>query len=518
MKAHRIAGAVLCALLPFGCRSTDDSPGDRMLAEIVAGCARDTPAVVRASARLLPPENIDFRGLQDFGSLGDKPRGSPECEVIDLERALALAGIENPTIALAREAIQAGRALQLQADALLLPTLDAGASFNWHRGTLQSSTGIIRDLERRSAYVGGGAAAIGAGTVGFPGVRVSAHLGDALFEPQATRQYVVARQLDAQATQNAVLLAVALRYLELAGAEAELKALQSSEQDFGAIAQLTRNFAKTGRGREADAQRARTEALLVEAMAQRAEEAIAVASAELARLLNVDPSVRLQTPSMSVPSLQLVDPGEPLEVLLQTALLNRPELAARSADVAVVETRLRKERVRPLLPVLSVGFSAGGFGGGSNQATTNFGPLQGRTDFDVSAFWTLQNFGFGNLAVQRQLQAELGKAVFERTRVIDLIRTEVAEAYTEVSARRNEIEVARRRLEKSRQAYQQDLTRARNLEGRPIEVLDSARLLQTARHEWVRAAIGYSQAQIRLFVAMGQPPALAVPDAPVGRP
>src|SRR5439155_3347866 len=100
-------------------------------------------------------------------------------QTIDLPQALALAGVDNPTIALAQEAVQASRAELWQARAQLLPSLDAGVSFDLHRGPLLSAQGIVRDVNRQSLYAGAGAAAVGAGTVGFPGVRLTAHLAEA---------------------------------------------------------------------------------------------------------------------------------------------------------------------------------------------------------------------------------------------------------------------------------------------------------------------------------------------------
>src|SRR5262249_59795098 len=82
---------------------------------------------------------------------------------LNLETALGLACIENPTIALAEEAVRASMAEQLQARALLFPTLTAGASLDLHRGILESAQGIIRHVDRQALYVGAGAAAIGAG-------------------------------------------------------------------------------------------------------------------------------------------------------------------------------------------------------------------------------------------------------------------------------------------------------------------------------------------------------------------
>src|SRR5262249_6119087 len=161
----------------------------------------------------------------------------------------------------------------------------------------------------------------------------------------------------------------------------------------------------------------------------------------------LDPAVRLRAPDRPLPLVALVDPATSLEQLVQIALRNRPELVARSADVAILQTRLRKERVRPLLPFVSVGFSAGTFGGGSTLADDRFGHFSGRTDFDALAVWSLENLGFGNLAVQRQLRAQVGEAAAQREEVLDAIRREVAEANAESAAVRREVDVARQRVQ-----------------------------------------------------------------------
>src|SRR5436309_852093 len=67
---------------------------------------------------------------------------APAEQPIDLETALVLAGVDNPTIALAQEAVRASLAEQLQARALLFPSVNAGANYRLHRGNLLSSGGI----------------------------------------------------------------------------------------------------------------------------------------------------------------------------------------------------------------------------------------------------------------------------------------------------------------------------------------------------------------------------------------
>jgi outer membrane protein TolC len=439
----------------------------------------------------------------------------PAEQILDLATALTLAGVANPTIALAEEVVQASLAQQLEAQALLLPTLQAGASFNLHRGNLQSSRGIIEDVDRQSIYAGAGASAVGAGTVTIPGVWASAHLADVFWEPQAAQARVAGRRFDSLATRNRVLLEVVNAYLALAGAEARRRALEQSERELAEVVQMTANFAKTGQGRPADADRARSEALLLHVTAQQAEEQAAVAAAELARVLDLDPATRLRAAFPEIPLLQIVDPHAGPEQLVRTALENRPEVGARAADVAAGEVEWRKERVRPLLPFVAVGLSAGEFGGGSDLADSSFGHTRGRVDFDVLAVWSLQNLGLGNLAVQRRQRAGVLQAEAERVRVLDQIRREVAEAHALAAARRAQVDVALRRVQTAAEAYRKDLKRTRNLapNSYPIQLLDSLHQLTAARQDLIRAQVEYNQAQFQLFVALGQPPTRALPTA-----
>ena len=52
-----------------------------------------------------------------------------------------------------------------------------------------------------------------------------------------------------------------------------------------------------------------------------------------------------------------------------------------------------------------------------------------------------------------------------------------------------------------------DFQRIKNREGLPIELLESFKLLNQARFDYLDAIVGYNQAQLDLFVALGQPPA-----------
>ncbi|MGE5194919.1 MAG: TolC family protein, partial [Deltaproteobacteria bacterium] len=441
---------------------------------------------------------------------------------IDLPTALQLAETENPTIALGRQAIVEAVGLQTAARGLLLPTLNAGTNYHLHQGPLQTSFGLIRSLNEQSLYVGGGARTLAAETVAVPAVRIFSHLGDALFAPLAAGQVVSSRSSDSVAIQNSMLLTVVERYLALAMKESSLDAIHQGEDNMRFVVLATAAFARIGQGREGDFNRARTDALLLHAEEQALQEEVAVASAELSRVLHLDPSIRLRTQPGALEIVQLVDPAYRLEDLVRMAQEARPELAARAADIAAAEYRVRQENTRPLFPVLSVAFSGGAFGGGSNRQDLGvpafWQTFGGRTDFDVMAIWSLQNLGAGNMALQRRSRAEREQATAARGLVANRIAREVGDAYARVEATRRQLIFARERLASAVLGAREELERTRGGESRPIEAINSVNLLGEAGRALVDAVGGYDLAQFQLFVALGQTPHAALPDPARGAP
>ncbi len=319
---------------------------------------------------------------------------------------------------------------------------------------------------------------------------------------------------------------VSTQYIELMAAEAQLEFLYLSHRDADDVANMTTNFARVGQAREADADRVTTEARLIDSEIQHGIERRAVAAAELSRLLNLDPSLQLRTIGGAMPIVQLIDPKYTLNELVEVASNRRPELGASSARIVEAQTRYRLERTRPLLPTIAIGFSVGSFGGGSTATAAGlapagggtvpaspFGSFAGRTDFDVLAFWTAQNFGVGNAALWRTRRAQTNEAVAARLRMLNTVRAEVAEAYASTNANYLAIEVARRRLSEAEAGFQEEFNRIRGGEGLPIELLDNLTRLVSARQAIVAAVAAYDRSQFQLFVALGQPPTLALPNA-----
>ena len=450
---------------------------------------------------------------------------------IDLGSALRMGGAENPELLLARERIAEATAVRQLAVAQLLPNLNLGTNLNLHRGALQQANGNILNVNRDSLYVGMGANAVGAGTVNIPGLNYNLNIGEAWYGCLIARQRVVVTEAVAIATRNDVLLRVSLAYLALLQAEAHQAISKKNREEAAEVARLTAEFARSGQGRRADADRAAVELKRRDAEMSQAEGDTLEASALLARVLNLDPATRLKPVEGWAVPISIVPDPIPLYELLAMALLQRPELAARRAEIQAALYALTLAKVLPLSPNVVLGFSAGGFGGGSNLVSSpggfiagdgtrivdpRFSNLEDRTDFDVVVFWTFRNMGLGNLALIRAADSRARQSRLRELETLNLVRSQVAEAHGWSAARLQQIDASEKAVRASQDAFTQDFTRIRGGQGLPLELIDSLRLLGRSRYEYVDSIIDFNRAQVQLWVALGQPPAdkLARPVPP----
>src|SRR5262249_38502813 len=145
-----------------------------------------------------------------------------------------------------------------------------------------------------------------------------------------------------------------------------------------------------------------------------------------------------------------------------------------------------------------LGFSAGGFGGGSNLVRPIFGGFGGRTDLDVVTFWTIQNLGLGNLALIRLADARLQVNRFQQVELLNRVRAEIAEAYARAHARYAQIGTYEDAVRAGFLSFHEDLDRTRMMgavrprDVLPIELLNSFRLLAGARLDYLDAIVDYN--------------------------
>ena len=442
-----------------------------------------------------------------------------EATVIDLASALNLAGIRNPQILLARERIVEATALRQLAAARFLPSLHLGTSFDNHDGNLQQSTGNILPVNRSSVYVGAGASAVGAGTVNIPGVEWTLNISDGMFKALESRQVVRRRQFAQRAMENDMLLRVGQAYLQMVRSEGRRALALQNLSDASDVVRLLKAYVKAGQGKQPDEDRAVTDFIHRQAFLQQMEGDVLTASARLAELLDLPPEPRLHPiEDRAVPTSAVPDPI-PLPELLTIAVLNRPELQEQQAAIRQALLHLQGAKVLPFSPTVLVGYSYGAEGGGSNlvaqppgsnpfaTGASRFSGLTERADFDAALFWTVQNLGVGNVAQIRIARSNLASSNLELVRRMNNVRTEVAVAHGRIRARLVQIDTCEEAVKSITAGYGQDFRRIRGGEGLPIELMNSLRLLCEARLAYLDAIMDYNQAQMELYVSLGQPPA-----------
>ena len=459
---------------------------------------------VRSGSSDSPQENDrGAKSAVDVPAAGDSNLAAPgEGLIVDFNWALATAAGQNPRVAFAGARIREAFAQWERAQVLWLPDIRVGTSYNRHDGSIQNAQGDVFNTNRSVFYSGLGARAVGAGSPAVPGLSASFAIAEAVYEPRIAAQTTAAREHQAGAATNDVLLDTALAYLDLLEA-LQLEAIaQETLQETEEVAELTANFARAGQGRQADADRAKTEVSARRNEVLRARESVRVASARLAQQLSIDAGDLLRPSESSVVPIDLVSPQTDLHSLVALGLSNRPEIAGQRHLVEAACERLRLEKAAPLIPSVLLGISYGGFGGGQDSFVGNY---DDRFDLDAVAFWNVRNLGFGERAARHEMQARVDQAQADYVRLMDQVAREVVEAETQVDVRRERIEVTREGIASAKDAFRRDLDRIRQNVGLPIEAIQSLRALDSARREYLRSVVEYNEAQFRLHRALGWP-------------
>ncbi|MCD0462209.1 TolC family protein [Roseiconus lacunae] len=426
---------------------------------------------------------------------------------LNLPSALAMVSAGHPVVGHARWRVQQAYAELDQAKVLWLPSIQAGFSFHRHDGNYQASDGSIVDVNRNSFQYGLGNRATGAGTTPNPGIIAEFHFADAIYLPRVAEKTAWARGHAAGAALNDTLRDVAVAYTDLVEAQQLVAILESTGQRTDQLAKLTGDFADAGEGLKADADRMQTELALVETRIAEAKQEAAMCSARLAQVLSLDDTRLIEPAEIGMIPLDL-NPAASFEdssgrgLLVATGLSLRPELKESTALVAAACEAYRREKYAPLVPSVLLGFSTGGFGGGLRDELDD---IDSRYDFDAAMSWRVRNLGLGERAARRVRSAEVQQAKYERLQRMDQVAREITQAYAQVKHAQTRLATTRRAIETATSSYDRNLSRIRDGEGLPLEVLQSAQALETANVAYLRSVADYNRSQVQLQWAQGWP-------------
>ena len=251
-------------------------------------------------------------------------------------------------------------------------------------------------------------------------------------------------------------------------------------------------------------------------------------------MLRLDPRAVVEPLEHDHLQITLIDPARTLDDLMPVALTNRPEIASRRALVEAAEVRIRREKVRPLLPtVILTGFQSPGgmliqggiFGLGPNSSLNQW---VGRDDVSIQLMWQLQNLGI------RQPRADQGPA---RLAVAGHHRSPEDPGHGRGGGERRPRRVCSRRRPGSSRPIARCapgiITFNGSLEGlkqtsrfgdvlvlitRPQEAVYALQLLEVAFGEYFTTVAEYNRAQFDLFHALGYPANEVAKFHPPGEP
>jgi outer membrane protein TolC len=290
--------------------------------------------------------------------------------------------------------------------------------------------------------------------------------------------------------------------LELLRVHQERAIAREVEERARKLTALTQAYAQSGEGLEADYDRARTELALRKNELLRAEEAVRMASARLAQLLSLDPTISLEPQEPALAPLEIVDDDSRPAPLVARALTSRPEVQESQALVCEAVRRLEREQYAPLVPSVLLGVSYGGFGAGTGGSIDHYAD---RFDGDAVAWWEVRNLGYGEGAARHEMSSRVAQARLRQIALLDQVAREVVEAHAQVELRRQQIETAKEGAKVAGNSYSKNLDRIQNGQGLPLEALQSLRALAQAQRDYARAVTDYNLAQFSLLRALGQP-------------
>ncbi|MFO0960553.1 MAG: TolC family protein [Isosphaeraceae bacterium] len=466
------------------------------------------------------------KGFDDPPALDDPPRTmaapiepTDRPFPINLAAALRLSDARPLVVAAAQAGVWVAEARLARARVLWVPTLVIGADYIRHDGGGPDFNKGIMTAPSANFFYGGAAADL------------YVNMTDAIFEPLAARRDLEARTWDVQSAKNDSLRMTADAYF----AVHEARGLYS-----GHLYAVERGRAVVDRIRDQssdlvpriEVDRARNLVADLEQRATSAREDWRVRSANLTQVLRLDPRAVVEPMEPDHLQITLLDPARPIDELMKIALANRPDLASHRAQVEAAEVRIRREKMRPRLPIIMLnGFQSAGmwiqaglFGLGPNSSLNQW---EGRVDVSVQAIWQLEGFGLGNLARIKAQRGEESRAIVALRDTQDSVAADVTRAVARLQSAAARISQADRALRSASIAFEgtyEGLTQTRRFGdvlmpiNRPQEAVYSLKLLDLAFEEYYRTVADYNRAQFELYHSLGYPAAEVALANPPGEP
>lgn len=443
-----------------------------------------TAGLLACSATEVPPPGpITWLPASSVGPIrGGGVQGEAVDLPLSLETILSLAGQRPLEISLARAKAAEAMARESLAGSRWLPTLNPRIAMVRHEDRLQDTVGNLLDVDKQNAF--GGA-----------GVGLQFNPARAYYDSLVAAQHRRAAELDIRAVQHVNVEAAVRMYYDLLQEVAGLQIAEQTERQAIELVKVQEAARTVGRGLEADVLRAKAFLAAAKGKVARSVASVQQANVRLAGLLVLPDETQLIPTEQAVVPIDFGEAKLKIQVLLDRATVNRPDLQQARSLIAAAEGERTRETWSWLLPELYLGADYGTYGATLSRASKRedyFADLQWRVDFGIPAR--------ARAADARHMQAELRMQAG-----LLKLRTDLRVAVAEVRATNSQITAAREEIAAATAAL--DLVKLRNREGRVLllEVLAAERAATQSRIGLVRAVCAHNRAQFGLHRLLGGP-------------
>ncbi|MCI0651801.1 MAG: TolC family protein [Planctomycetes bacterium] len=406
--------------------------------------------------------------------------------LIDLATVLRLAGANSLDVAFVREKLDEAYSLSQIAVERFWPGFGPELALRRHEGLTQATEGQFVDVNKQQTFAGGRA-------------HLRWEFGDALFAALSAAQRYEGGKAALEAAVQGVTLEAALAYFDLLRNVALVQVAEQSVQINERLAAELEASVQAGQGFKGDVLRARVRVTGSRLEADRAREAIRLASIRLGSLLRLEPGIEL-VPAESLPlPLHLIATEQAEREVVATALLRHPAIQAATNAVNAAEYDESAATWGALIPDVEADAAIGGLG-----------PVLSRTrtaeDYAIWMSWNIGPGGLLDLGRQRLARSQRRQAQIQLERVRQDITDEVLASFAQLRGKERQMRLAMQAVEDGSEslALNQE-RRARNIES-PLEVIEAEEALTRARRDYFISVVEHNQAQFRLYAATGRNP------------
>ncbi|HVA50643.1 MAG TPA: hypothetical protein VNH11_30130 [Pirellulales bacterium] len=341
---------------------------------------------------------------------------------------------------------------------------------------------------------------------------------DMIFQPLHDRQVLNSARWDLQTAKNDALFMTAKAYFGVHRQRGRyavtIDAVERGRQLVAKVSALSADLVP-----RVEIDRARNLLADLEQEAVTARQNWRMASADLTRVLRLDPRAVVEPLEHDHLQITLIAPRRSLDELIPIALTNRPELASQQALVQATLVSIRQEKLRVAIPALYMnGFQTpyellqvGANGIGRDSKMNQWSP---RDDITPQMMMTADGMGLRNLAQIKEARGMSSQQLVELFRTQDSIAGGVTRTQADLQAAAARVVQAEREVKSALINYNG------NVEGlaqtqrfgnvlvqvfRPQEAVFALQLLMTAYENYIDSVADYNTAQFAMFHELGYP-------------